>query len=177
MVLAVINGNWLLAVCECQRIRSLLNDKFTSMSIFILNKFTIWRLTFGFIGWKEWHLLASISTDDWSINKFSICASSIQFDTWCTKLWKHQYVIFLYLLTLVKRTGADRRRETTQTTITARRQLLIVQTERERIGNTMTINLNHKKYVTYTSNNKNQRGMTCETYDSYLESTEYSLAI
>ena len=44
-------------------------------------------------------------------------------------------------LTLVKRTGAVSKSEMTQTTRTARRQLLIVQTDRERIGNTITMNL------------------------------------
>jgi len=41
----------------------------------------------------------------------------------------------------VKRTGAVNKSETIQTTRTALRQLLIVQTDRERIGNTITINL------------------------------------
>ena len=52
--------------------------------------------------------------------------------------------VVLYIvsfLTLVKRTGAVRRSETTQTTMTALRQLLIVHTDRDRMGNTMTINL------------------------------------
>lgn len=47
----------------------------------------------------------------------------------------------IVLLTLVSRIGAVSKRETIQTTITARRQLLIVQTDLDRMGNTMTINL------------------------------------
>lgn len=43
--------------------------------------------------------------------------------------------------TFVKRTGAVKMREIIHTTRTARRQLLMVHTERDRIGNTITMNL------------------------------------
>ena len=55
-----------------------------------------------------------------------------------------RFRFFLVELTLERRTGAVRSKETIHTAITARRQLDMVHSDRERIGNTMTTNLQKK---------------------------------
>ena len=67
-----------------------------------------------------------------------------------------RFRFFLVELTLERRTGAVRSNETIHTAITARRQLDMVHSDRERIGNTMTTNL--QKKAQWMRQRKNQFG-------------------